>query len=245
MNRLPRYLGSVVLGAAALLATPALAQFAVIDAANLVQNALSAARALEQIDNQLHQLENEATMLINEARNLTTLPFSIVARLRATLATTNTLIAQARGIAFRLNDARSQFAQNYPEAYAPGISGAQMAADAQQRWLHSLRALETSVGLQAQAAENMAADEDALAQLVDQSQGAIGALQAVQATNQLLALQARQMIQSQQLHLTQDRGTALEDARRVAAEARAREVRRRFQGSGVQYTPQPVDFYGF
>jgi P-type conjugative transfer protein TrbJ len=239
------WFGVFLLCFAVTLSAPASAQFAVFDGANFVQNTLSAVRALEQIDNQLHQLENEATMLINEARNLTTLPFSIVGQLRATLSTTNNLIAQARGIAFRLSDAQAQFARFYPESYGSSFSGADMAADAQQRWLHSLRALETTIGMQAQSAQNMASDEDALAQLVGQSQGAIGALQAVQATNQLLALQARQMIQNQQLHLSQDRGVALEDARRVAAEARAREVRRRFLGSGVQYTPQPIDFYGF
>lgn len=239
------WFGALLLCTAVAQSPPASAQFAVFDVANFVQNTLSAVRALEQIDNQLHQLENEATMLINEARNLTTLPFNIVGQLRATLSTTNSLIAQARGITFRLSDTQAQFARFYPESYGPSFSGADMAADAQQRWLHSLRALETTVGLQAQAAQNMASDEDALAQLVGQSQGAIGALQAVQTTNQLLALQARQMIQSQQLRLTQDRGTALEEGRGVVAEARAREVRRRFQGSGVQYTPQPIDFYGF
>jgi P-type conjugative transfer protein TrbJ len=244
MNR-RSWFGVIFLSTAITLSAPARAQFAVFDGANFVQNTLSAVRALEQIDNQLRQLENEATMLINEARNLTTLPFSIVGQLRATLSTTNNLIAQARGIAFRLSDAQAQFARFYPESYGPSFSGADMAADAQQRWLHSLRALETTIGMQAQSAQNMASDEDALAQLVGQSQGAMGALQAVQSTNQLLALQARQMIQNQQLHLTQDRGVALEDARRVAAEARAREVRRRFLGSGVQYTPQPIDFYGF
>ena len=73
----------------------------------------------------------------------------------------------------------------------------------------------------------------------------VGILQAAQATNQLLALQSRQSIQEQQLRLTQDRGAALEQARAVVAEARSREVRRRFVGIGTQYTPQPINFYGF
>jgi conjugal transfer/entry exclusion protein len=58
-------------------------------------------------------------------------------------------------------------------------------------------------------------------------------------------LHARQAIQEQQLRLTQDRSAALEQARIVIAEVRAREVRIRFEGSGVRYTPQPVNFYGF
>ena len=120
-----------------------------------------------------------------------------------------------------------------------------MAADALQRWTYSLQALQTTISMQAQSAQNLAVDQNSLAVLVQQSQGAIGILQAAQATNQLLALQSRQSIQEQQLRLTQDRSAALEQARAVAAEARTREVRRRFVGNGTQYTPQPINFYGF
>jgi len=215
----------------------------VFDPSNFVENSLTAARSLEEINNQLLQLQNEATMLINEARNLTRLPFNIVGQLQATLALTTQLIAQAQGIAFQLAQARAQFARFYPAAYGPGTPGATMAADALQRWTHSLQALQTTIGMQAQAAQNLASDENALAVLVGQSQGAVGILQAAQVTNQLLALQSRQAIQEQQLRLTQDRSSALEQARSVAAEARSREVRRRFLGNGTQYTPQPINFF--
>jgi P-type conjugative transfer protein TrbJ len=59
--------------------------------------------------------------------------------------------------------------------------------------------------LQAQATQNAAADEATLSSLVSQSQSAAGALQASQATNQLLSLIARELMQEQQLRLTQDR----------------------------------------
>jgi len=184
-------------------------------------------------------------MLLNQARNLTSLPFNIVGQLRATLATTTNLIAQAQGIAFQLNQAQQQFSRFYPSSYSAGTTGAAMLADNYQRWLNSLQSLQTTVAMQAQASQNLASDENALAALVGESQGAIGILQAAQSTNQLLALHARQMIQEQQLRLTQDRSAALEQARSVAAEARAREVWRRFQGNGTRYTPQPIDFFGF
>jgi P-type conjugative transfer protein TrbJ len=236
---------AALLIAVACVATPAPAQLTVFDPSNFIQNSLTAARSLQEINNQLQQLTNEATMLINEARNLTSLPFSIVAQLRATLATTTNLIRQAQGVAFNLSQAEAQFARYYPTAYGFNVSGARMRDDTYQRWIHSLQSLQTTIGMQAQAAQNLNSDEEALATLVNQSQGAIGILQAAQATNQLLALHARQLIQEQQLRLTEDRSAALERARCVAAEARAREVRRQFEGSGVRYTPQPIDFYGF
>jgi P-type conjugative transfer protein TrbJ len=216
----------------------------VIDPANLIQNILSAARALDQINNQIRQLQNEAQMLTNQAKNLTSLPFSALNQLRTTLASTNQLLQQAQGLSFNLTQMETEFARLYPTAYTASSSGSQMALDANQRWQNSLEALRTATQVQSQAVQNFASDEQTLTDLVNQSQSAVGALQAAQATNQLLALQSRQAIQAQQLQITQDRAVALEQARQVAVQERAVEVRRRFQGNGTPYTPTTVNFYG-
>ncbi len=144
---------------------------AVFDGSNLVQNTLTAARSLNEVNNQVMQLEHEVTMLQNEARNLTTLPFNIVSQLQATLSSTTQLINQAQGIAFQLQQAQALFNQFYPASYGAGVPGASMAADALQRWTHSLRSLQTTVGLQAQAATNLNADANYLATLVVESGG--------------------------------------------------------------------------
>ncbi|MFP6559203.1 P-type conjugative transfer protein TrbJ [Paraburkholderia sp. B3] len=220
------------------------AQWAVIDATNLVQNTLTAVRTLEQINNQVRQLQNQAQSLINQARNLESLPFNVVNQLRTNLATTQQLIAQAQGLAFQVQSMDQQFARLYPEQYAATVSGNQMYQDAHQRWQNTLEGLQTAMRMQAQVSQNVTQDESVLTDLVGQSQSATGALQAMQATNQLLALQAKQSIQTQQLQLTQGRAVSLELARQAAAVERGREVTRRFLGTGTAYTPQPVNFYG-
>ena len=62
------------------IAQPAHALFGVgdivLDPTNLIQNTMTAARTLEQINNQITSLQNEAQMLINQARNLASLPHS-------------------------------------------------------------------------------------------------------------------------------------------------------------------------
>lgn len=220
------------------------AQWAVIDVTNLAQNTMTAARTLEQINNQVRQLQNQAQSLINQARNLTSLPFNVVNQLRTNLATTQQLITQAQGLAFQVQSMDQQFARLYPEQYAATVSGNQMYQDAHQRWQNTLEGLQTSMRMQAQVSQNVTTDESTLTDLVSQSQSATGALQAMQATNQLLALQAKQSIQTQQLQLTQGRAESLEMARQAAAVERGREVTRRFLGTGTAYTPQPVTFYG-
>jgi P-type conjugative transfer protein TrbJ len=216
----------------------------VLDPTNLIQNTMTAARTLEQINNQIRQLQNEAQMLVNQARNLASLPFNVVNRLRANLDTTRQLIGQARGLAYQVSNLDAEFSRLYPEQYAATVSGNQMYRDAHQRWQYTLNGLQTAMRMQAQVLENISNDEGVLTDLVSQSQSATGALQAMQATNQLLALQAKQSIQAQQLQLTQDRAASLELARQAAAVERGREVTRRFIGTGTAYTPQSVTFYG-
>jgi len=244
----PRMAALAVASALALgIAPPAHALFGVgdswFDLTNLVQNTMTAAHTLGQINNQIRQLQNEALMLMNQAKNLTGLNFSALAQLRAALAATNQLIQQAQGLAFNVSQMEAEFTRLYPNAYSASTSGSQMALDARQRWRNSLEALRTATKVQSQAVQNFASDEQTLTDLVNRSQSAVGALQAMQATNQLLALQSRQTIQAQQLQITQDRATALEQARQVAVQERAREVRRRFQGEGTPYTPYTVNFY--
>jgi type IV secretion system protein TrbJ len=226
------------------LAPAAQAQWVVIDPTNLAQNIMTAANTLEQINNQIKQLQNQAQSLMNQARNLTSLDFSALSELRAALSATNQLIQQGQGLAFNVAQMETEFRRLYPQSYTAAISGTQMATDARTRWTNSLESLRTAAKVQSQAVQNFTSDERTLTDLVTRSQSAAGALQAMQATNQLLALQSRQAMQAQQLQITQDRAVALEQARQVAVQERAREVRRRFQGDGTAYTPYTVNFYG-
>ena len=83
---------------------PAYAQFGgiVYDPTNYAQNVLQAARALEQINNQITSLQNEAQMLINQARNLTSLPYSALQDLQQSVQRTINLNRRAQPIIAQL-----------------------------------------------------------------------------------------------------------------------------------------------
>lgn len=80
-----------------MLAAPAHAQFGgiVYDPSNYAQNVLTAARSLQQINNQIQQIQNQATSLINQAKNLASLPFSTLQTLRQQIDQTRQLLSQA------------------------------------------------------------------------------------------------------------------------------------------------------
>ncbi len=229
---------------------PARAQWVVYDPSNFSQNVLTAARTLQQINNQIQSLQNEAQSLINQSqslinqgKNLTSLATSPLTALQQDLQRTRQLFAQAQGLTTQLSQVDQQFRQQYPNAYGANTSASQTLADARSQWSNSLEAMRTTLQVQAQINDSITADQGALSSIVGSSQGAVGILQATQATNQLLALMAKQTMQDQQLRIAEGRATALEQARTLQAEDQGRANRQRFQGTGVAYTPAPVQVY--
>ncbi len=207
----------------------------VYDPTNYAQNLLTAARTLQMINNQVRQLTNEAQMIANQARNLANLPYSARTALQTRLAEIDTLIKTANGIAYDVATVDAAFKNLFPEDYA-SFSNAEMGAAARQHWRESSRAFHDAMLMQAKIAETVAADTGTLDELITQSQNAVGDLQAAQAGNQLVALQTKQSMQTAELLSVQYRAEALERARRLQSEERARVHRQRFLGDGAAYT---------
>jgi len=218
------------------LAAPAFAQFQVFDAGNYAQNVLTAARTLEQINNQITGLQNQAQSLINEARNLASLPYSALHTLQAQFDQTHALIDQAKGLAMRVADIDTAF----QGAYRPidlTASQQDLVADAKARWSNSVAAFQDALKVQAGAVGNLEGARGELTQLVSASQTASGALQAAQAGNQLLALQSQQLSDLIAVMAASGRAQTLEAAQRAAAQDQAREQLRRFLTPRAGYQP--------
>lgn len=235
-------LGCAVTGALALatLATsePAWAQWTVFDPSNYSQNILTAARTLEQINNQIRMLQNQAQSLINQAKNLTTISFPELQALKQTMQQIDQLMGQAQGIQFKVASLDQQFRSLYPDRFAQSLTTSQQVQSARARMDTARAAFEQTMTVQAQVVENIAADQAALTGIIARSQSAEGALQASQATNQLLALVAKQQFQIQTLMAAQYRAEAIERANQAQSRTDAQSASAKFLGSGSAYTPQ-------
>ncbi|MBP0463835.1 P-type conjugative transfer protein TrbJ [Roseomonas sp. PWR1] len=216
--------------------TPAAAQWVVYDPTNYVQNVLSAARALEQINNQIQSLQNEAQMLINQARNLASLPYSSLQQLQQSVQRTQALLGQAQRIAFDVQQIDQAFQSQYGNI-SLSTSDQRLVSDARSRWQNTVGGLQDALRVQAGVVGNIDTNRAEMAALVGQSQGATGALQATQAGNQLLALQAQQLADLVAVVAANGRARALVDAERAAAAEQGREQRRRFLTPGSGYQP--------
>ena len=215
----------------AVLPAPAFAQFGlggiVYDPTNYAQNVLTAARTLEQINNQIRQIQNQAQSLSNERKNLASLPVSTLSTLQSQVNQTRQLLSQAQRIAYSVQDIQQAFTQRYNGANLTASQG-QMVANANARWQDSVGAYQDALQVQAGVVGNIDGARGSIDTLVSASQSASGALQATQAGNQLLALQSQQLADLTAAVAAQGRAQALDAARNAAEEAEARERLRRF-----------------
>jgi type IV secretion system protein TrbJ len=224
-----------VLGVASM---PAHAQITVFDPSNYSQNLLTAARSLSQINNQIKMLQNQAQSLINQGKNLSTISFPELQALQKTLQQIDQLMGQAQGIQFKVSGLDQQFKSMFPTSFNALLTSNQQVTAARTRLDTSMAAYKQTMSVQAQVVENIAADEANLAGIVSRSQSAEGALQAAQATNQLLTLVAKQQFQIQTLMAAQYRADALERANRTQAQRDAQGATAKFLGSGNADTPR-------
>jgi P-type conjugative transfer protein TrbJ len=211
------------------------AQSVVFDPSNYSQNILTAARALDQINNQIKSLENQAQMLINGAKHLTSLPASVAGQLTSKINEINGLIAPAKGISFDLQKTQADFERFYPRQYTAAVSSDRMVQDATARWDNTYQALKQTLLTQATIASALDQDGQTLRTLMAASSGAVGSLQAQQSGNELLALQVKQSLQAQALVATQARAEALRAVEQQASAEAARERFTRFIGDGHAY----------
>ncbi len=251
----PKHSSKQIVGAALIAAAvaivpprPARAAIPVIDVANLTQNVLTAARSLEEVNNQITQIQQGISMLENEARNLTSLPFSVLTELQSSMGQIDQLMGQAQSLTYNVQQVQAQFQQLYPNYQSANFQGnvtqASLLADADARWQASVNTFQHTMQVQSQIVASIPADQADLSALVGQSQASVGALQAIQASNQLLALQARQLSATQDLIAADARAQAANAMQNAEARSAAEADWKRFYGTGVSYTPITVNVFG-
>jgi type IV secretion system protein TrbJ len=227
----------------ALALLPARAQMLVYDPSNYAQNALQAARALQQINNQITSLQNQTQMLLNQARNLTSLPYSSLLAIERSIGRTQQLLKQAQRLAYDINQIDTTFERTYPQSYAGSTSSQQLLSDAQTRWQNALAGYHDALRIQAGVVQALDTTRTEIGPLVSSSQSAVGILQATQAGNQLIALQTRQLFDLTALIAAQSRAQSLDGARTMANAEQARIQLNQFLTGGRGYQAQTVQMF--
>jgi P-type conjugative transfer protein TrbJ len=208
----------------------------VFDPSNYQQNLLSAARALEQINNQIRSLQNQAEVLLRMDQNLASLGTTISPDLQRTLADIQTQVQAGEGIALRLRETQNSYDEIFPGQVSAALSSDDVLRNATTRWEEEYAAFKRSALVQGQIADSMEADARLLGDALASSRNAVGALEAAQAGNELTGLSVKQSIALQGLLTVQARAETLTRARDLATEEEARQRFKSFVGTGSAYT---------
>ncbi|UUL82589.1 P-type conjugative transfer protein TrbJ [Sphingomonas qomolangmaensis] len=226
--------GSLAMG----FATSARAQITVFDPSNYGQNILTAARTLQQVNNQIRSLQNEAQTLLRLDRNLKGIAFPQLQALIDRLDGIDRLMKRAQSVDFEMDQLEDKLRTLYPRTFDQASTRDQRLQAARARYDASTDALRRTMTIQSGIVQQAREDAEALADIAARSQGAEGALAVGQATNQLLALTAKQGMALQQMMAAQFRADALERQRQLTESEASRAATRKFLGAGTAYTLQ-------
>lgn len=218
--------------AATLAASPAQAQRIVYDPTNYAQNVLSAARALEQIRNQIRQIEQAAAMLRQN-------PLQLSPELTQSIGEARALFETAQGIAFDVESLGDDLRTLYPETWEE-FDLDQVLGQSDQ-WMRESRAsLQRAMEAEANAARSIERTRGRIDRALQSSSGSEGQTGAIQAGNQLLGIQASQLAEIHALLIAQGRALETERMERLARDERAREIQRRAFPTETTETTAPA-----
>jgi type IV secretion system protein TrbJ len=223
---------AAILAATLLLSPTASAQRIVYDPTNYAQNLLSATRALEQIRNQIAQIEQAAAMLSAN-------PLQLSPELSQSIQEARALFDSVQGIAFEASQLGEDLRALYPETWE-AFDLENVLGQSDQWMRESRQSLERAMAAEARAVESIERARGRIDRALQSSTNAEGQTGAIQASNQLLGIQASQLAEIHALLIAQGRALETERMERLAREERAREIQRRAFPTEARRTLDPA-----
>lgn len=191
----------------------------VIDPSNLAQNILQVSHMVEQLHNQVQQIEQAAAMLRQN-------PLQLSPELSRSIGEARELFQNVQGVAFEANQLGEQLRTLYPETWENfDLTRVLSQSDAWMR--ESRQGLQRAMEAEARAAQRIDQTRGRIDRALQSSSAAEGQTGAIQASNQLLGIQASQLAEIHALLIAQGRALETERMERLAREQRAMEIQRR------------------
>jgi type IV secretion system protein TrbJ len=239
-----RKFASVAIAIGLIVTTPARdahAQFAVIDAANLTQNYLNGAQEILTAARTLQWNINEAQMIANQILNLKNLPQQIVSSYLSRFQHILSDIQRLTQLVGNYDNLSYTFAARYPNLRSSSESSTSLFA-LQAQWgdqyrQNLLQALQQGAGV----LKDLQGAVGDTQYMTSSSQSAVGALQAIQAGNQL-TMRVNDDLQRLNTQVATFNGVVLEKMAREQSENDAAEaIRKQLHAHDRDpYAPSPV-----
>lgn len=243
---------AVALGVGGLAYTPETrAQWVVTDPGHTMQTIMAevarAADAATDYAQQLQQVQNQYMQLANDAKNLANLPNNIFQQYASIYQAYNQQLQQLQGLMSDLSNVRSSYQQQYPDLAASNPTFQQM-SQLTREWEQSGRQnIEDALANGAAVLSTMQQTQQGFQSLGNDSQAASGALQAMQAGNQINMLVGQELMKLNAQTVAYQQAQLQEQARQIAADQVTQRNMYNSYSGGNAYTPsnvQPADRIG-
>ena len=215
------------------LAPSASAGLLVLDISNLVQNIINVMsqywqqatqesqliQQTQQAINQVRQLQNLRLQLEAMYRNLTALQLVLNDPSYSLINKSQALLWQGQGLAFSVKHFNTAFDDLYRQ-YGDKVLTTLALTDERRRWSEQTRASVVTAMKVQSSVEDISSDRQDLSQAIEASRAAPGSLAAQQATTEVAALNAKQLMRIEAMIAANGRA----DAARMAEERQKKEA---------------------
>ncbi|WP_083818684.1 P-type conjugative transfer protein TrbJ [Acidiphilium sp. PM] len=169
--------------------------FGGIAGATLPEQIIQEATSVSQLARQAQEVSNQLQQIRYQVQNLASLPQNLWSQTYGDLSSLTNIMSQANGLSYTMQNVNSAFQSQYP-SYNSSENYNQLYKKWSQTTSNSIAA-----ALQAQGfnANQFATQQSALNAIEQASQSATGRMQALQAGNQIAAMEVTQLQQLQQL----------------------------------------------
>ncbi len=203
---------------------------------------LTAARELQQVNNEIQSLENQAPR-VNQARNLASLPYSSLAALDQSDHPDRSSFSPRRSASPTTSPPSIRPSPRPIRSLSGSTSSQQLLADAQTRWQNALAGFQDAMHVQAGAVANLDNTRTQIDALVSSSQSATGALQAAAVRQPARRASDQQLADLTAVMAAIARAQSLEAARDVESQEQAQAQTTNFLNYGAGYQPGSAQMF--
>ena len=168
----------------------------VFDPQNFSHNIMTDIQTLRSNINEATQIANQLTQITNEFKNLASMPFSVLQSYASQYGELVGVVQNISGLVKDVQHLESNFQAMFPDfSQKTRFTGQDMVNGLGAWRTHLNGAVTDSMKTGAQVLRGIPATQQELNALIEQSQGSVGALQALQSGNQIAAEVAGQLLQ--------------------------------------------------
>jgi type IV secretion system protein TrbJ len=204
----------------------ALAQFAVFDIANLIQNIVMYLEQIESVAQEYQQVKNSYEQISHELQTLKTLGPSQYANINkligANIIAIDNIEKLVKGIGYTLSNVEKEYADNFPNGWDDSTLGKYQAYSS--KWIQAQKDAQQDAMRAQSVIGNIQIRHNQVQSILSESQGADGEVRQLQAANQLLGQLSGQLADLTQELSVSDRMNATAQSVQTSRDAASQQI---------------------